>query len=103
MTEEADRMLQALDDALKGLEDAVKDFKCVTCKIPGYLQDEMDELRGKLEKWKKTFSELEEEVQKRIDQARAMYGRKDLYESPYEYLGKADRNIERIDRAREGS
>ncbi|MFH2111639.1 MAG: PKD domain-containing protein [Candidatus Bathyarchaeota archaeon] len=103
MIKEAEGMLNALDDALKSFEDAVKDFKCVTCKIPDYLQEEMDELRKKLEKWKKTFSDLEKEVQKRIDQARAMYGRKDLYESPYEYLHKADRNIERIDRAREGS
>jgi len=103
MKEEAERILQALDDALEGFEDAVKGFKCVTCEIPDYLQGEIDELRGKLEKWKQTFSDLEKEVQKRIDQARAMYGRKDLYESPYEYLGKANKNIERIDRARGGS
>lgn len=103
MIEEAEGMLSALDDALKSFKDAVKDFKCVTCKVPDYLQDEMDELRKKLEKWKKTFSDLEKEVQKRINQARGMYGRKDLYESPYEYLHKAKRNIERIDRARSGS
>ena len=103
MIEEAEAMLNALDDALKSFEDAVKDFKCVTCKVPDYLQEEMDELRKKLEKWKKTFSDLEKEVQKRINQAMGMYGRKDLYESPYEYLHKAARNIERIDRARDGS
>ncbi|HUV34324.1 MAG TPA: PKD domain-containing protein [Candidatus Desulfaltia sp.] len=103
MIKEAEAMLNALDDALKSFEDAVKDFKCVTCKVPDYLQEEMDELRKKLEKWKKTFSDLEKEVQKRINQARGMYGRKDLYESPYEYLHKAARSIERIDRARGGS
>lgn len=102
MAQEADGMLNALDDALKSFEAAVKGFRCVTCPIPDYLQDEMDELRGKLEKWKQTFSDLEKEVQKRLDQAKAMYRRKDLYESPYEYLDKASRNVERIDRAREG-
>jgi hypothetical protein len=101
MREEADGMLKALDDALKNFEDAVAGFVCVTCKIPENIQQEIDELRGKLEKWKQTFDDLEKQVQKRLDQARAMYKRKSLYESPYEYASKADRNIERIDRARE--
>ena len=101
MTEEADGMLKALDDALKNFEDAVAGFKCVTCKIPDNIRQEIDELRGKLEKWKKTFSDLEKEVQKRLDQARALYKRKRVYESPYEYSAKANKNIKRIDRARE--
>lgn len=88
-------MQSSLDKAKQAFEDAVKGFRCVMCDIPEHISEEIDAL----EKWEKTFTKLKEEVEKRLEEAKKLYKDKDLYESPYEYLEKAQYNINRANKA----
>ena len=99
MLEDIQGMQNALDQAKQAFQDAVKDFKCVMCDIPEHIGEEIDALEKNLEKWEKTFDKLKEEVEKRLEEAKELYKDKDLYESPYEYLDKAQSNINRANKA----
>jgi hypothetical protein len=99
MLDDIQGMQNALDEAKQAFEDAVKDFKCVMCDIPEHISEEIDALEKNLEKWEKTFEKLKEEVEKRLEEAKELYKEKDLYESQFEYLDKAQSNINRANRA----
>lgn len=99
LLEDIQGMQNALDEAKQAFEDAVKDFKCVMCDIPEHISEEIDALAKNLEKWEKTFEKLKEEVEKRLEEAKELYKEKDLYESQFEYLDKAQDNINRANRA----
>ena len=68
-------------------------------KIPEHISEEIDELEKNFERWEKTFNKLKEEVEKRLEVAKNLYKDKDLFNSPYEYLDKAQDNINRANRA----
>jgi PKD repeat protein len=99
LLEDIQGMQNTLDQAKQAFEDAVKDFRCVMCDIPEHISEEIDALEKNLEKWEKTFEKLKEEVEKRIEEAKELYKNKELYESPYEYLDKAQDNIDRANKA----
>ncbi len=99
MLEDIQGMLNAINDFLKDFEDAVKGFKCITCQIPEYLQEEIDKLKQDLEKWQKTFQKLQAEIKKRLDQAKILYSKRDVYtKAGYDYLDKANDHIRRINK-----
>jgi PKD repeat protein len=99
LLEDIQGMQNTLDQAKQAFEEAVKDFRCVMCDISEHISEEIDALEKNLEKWEKTFEKLKEEVEKRIEEAKELYKNKELYESPYEYLDKAQDNIDRANKA----
>ena len=80
---EAQNLIDRINDALKDFEDAVADFKCVTCELtPEYIehiQGMINELNGFI----KAFGDLIDQVEQRLNQAVALYNREDVYDSPY--------------------
>ena len=81
--DEAQGLIDRINDALKAFDDAVAGFRCVTCELtPEYLEHingMIDELNGFI----KAFNELIDQVEQRLEQAIGLYNREDVYDSPY--------------------
>ncbi|MBN1683212.1 hypothetical protein JW865_06645, partial [Candidatus Bathyarchaeota archaeon] len=97
--EEMQNMLNDLNKALEDFENAVKDFRCVTCKIPPHISEEIQEIQQKIEQTMKSYGDLIDKVEQRLNQARKIYKRKDVYpKSGHEWLAKSGRWTEQIDK-----
>ena len=80
--DECQELLDALGDAMDDFEKAIEGFRCVTCEIPDNILDEIDTLINEIEGFMKTFGDLIDQVEQRLNQAAALLGRKDVYEGP---------------------
>lgn len=89
-------MLNDLSAAEAAFNEAVKDFRCVTCEIPAELMKEMGDLIRKLNDYMKAFGDMIDQVEQRLNQAIALYNRKDVYDGPFEWVNKSRRHTDAI-------
>jgi len=81
--EDAERLKADIDKALKGFEDSVAGFKCVTCKVDPGIMENINKMQDELDGFIRAFGDMIDQIQQRLSQAAALYSRKDVYDSPY--------------------
>jgi len=79
---ECQELLDALDTAMSDFEKAIEGFRCVTCDIPDNILEDIDKMINEIDGFMKTFGDLIDQVEQRLNQAAALLRRKDVYESP---------------------
>ena len=93
---EAQQLLDALGDAMDDFEKAIEGFKCITCEIPDHILDEIDSMIKEIEGFMKTFGDLIDQVEQRLNQAAALLARRDIYEGPMTWLHAQNNEIPNI-------
>jgi hypothetical protein len=94
--DEAQKLLDDLGKAIDDFENAVAGFRCVDCEIPDNVLDEMDTMIKEIEGFMKTFGDLIDQVEQRLNQAAALLGRKDVYEGTMTWLHAQNNEIPNI-------
>lgn len=94
--DEAQTLIDRINDALKAFDDAVAGFRCVTCELtPEYLEH-INGMIDELNDFIKAFGELIDQVEQRLEQAVALYNREDVYDSPYVRVNVQNNKIPNI-------
>jgi hypothetical protein len=93
---DAEGLKADIDKALKDFEDRVAGFKCVTCKVDPGIMEHIDHLQRELDGFIKAFGDLIDQIQQRLNQAVAMYNRKDVYDSPYVWAHEVNNFVPEI-------
>jgi len=93
---ECQELLDALDTAMSDFEKAIEGFRCVTCDIPDNILDDIDSLINEIDGFMKTFGDLIDQVEQRLNQAAALLGRKDVYDGPMTWLHAQNNEIPNI-------
>jgi len=94
--DECQELLDALGKAMDDFEKAIEGFRCVTCEIPDHNLDEIDAMIKEIEDFMRTFGDLIDQVEQRLNQAAALLGRKDVYEGPMTRLHAQNNEIPNI-------
>ncbi|MCK4703637.1 PKD domain-containing protein, partial [Candidatus Bathyarchaeota archaeon] len=81
--DEAQNLIDRIDDALKDFEDAVAGFICVTCELTPEYIEHIQGMINELNDFIRAFGDLIDQVEQRLNQAVALYNRDDVYDSPY--------------------
>ena len=81
--DEAQDLIDRIEDALKDFEDAVAGFKCVTCELTPEYMEHIQGMINELNDFMRAFGDLIDQVEQRLNQAVALYNREDVYDSPY--------------------
>jgi len=81
--DEAQKLIDRIDDALKDFEDAVAGFRCVTCELTPEYMEHIQGMINELNGFIRAFGDLIDQVEQRLNQAVALYNRDDVYDSPY--------------------
>ena len=81
--DEAQDLIDRIDDALKDFEDAVAGFRCVTCELTPEYTEHIRGMINELNDFIRAFGDLIDQVEQRLNQAVALYNREDVYDSPY--------------------
>lgn len=97
--DEAQRLLDDIDKALKDFEQAVAGFRCIECEIPDHINEEINKLVQEVQGYIKTFNNLIDQVEDRLNQAAALYRRKDVYDSPSTWSHAQNNQVPNIERA----
>ncbi|MCW4011866.1 MAG: PKD domain-containing protein [Candidatus Bathyarchaeota archaeon] len=84
--DEAQQMMDDIGTAIDNFEQAISGFRCVDCDMPDHILDEIDALIKELDGFIKTFGDLIDQIEQRLNQAVALYKRKDVYDSPMTWL-----------------
>ena len=92
-------MLDDIDKALNDFEQAVAGFRCIECEIPDHINEEINKLVQELQDYIKTFSNLIDEVEDRLNQAAALYKRKDVYDNPSTWSHAQNNQVPNIERS----
>jgi PKD repeat protein len=91
--DDAQKLIDGLEQALQAFENAVSGFRCVTCEItPEYskhIQDMINSLNG----WMRAFGDMIDQITQRLNQAIAMWDLDNAYEDPYQRVGFQNRQI----------
>jgi PKD repeat protein len=91
--DDAQKLIDGIEQALQAFENAVSGFRCVTCEItPEYskhIQDMINSLNG----WMRAFGDMIDQITQRLNQAIAMWGLDNAYEDPYQRVGFQNRQI----------
>ncbi len=93
---EAQQLLDALSKAMDDFENAIEGFRCVDCEIPDHILDEIDSMIKELNDFMKTFGDLIDQVEQRLEQAAVLLARKDVYEGPMTWLHAQNNEIPNI-------
>jgi DNA repair exonuclease SbcCD ATPase subunit len=96
--EDAERLKADIDKALKDFEDRVAGFKCIKCKVDPGLMERINQMQRELDDFIKAFGDMIDQIQQRLSQAAALYGRKDVYDSPYEWASGANNLVPDIEK-----
>ena len=96
---ECQDLLDALDTAMNDFEKAIEGFRCVTCEIPDNILEDIDSMIKGIEDFMKTFGDLIDQVEQRLNQAAALLGRKDVYEGPMTWLHAQNNEIPNIQKS----
>jgi len=97
--EDMQEILGSVDDAVEDFEEAVAGFRSVECEMPENILEEMDRLRRDLDGLIGAFGDLVDQVEHRLNQARSLYDRRDLYPpSGYGWVQRSREHSEHIDR-----
>ena len=97
--DEMQKMLNDLNKAMQDFENAVKGFRCTTCKMPPEVAEEIQKMQQKINDIMKAYGDLIDKVEQRLKQARKIYNRKDVYPaSGHEWMANSPRWSEQIDR-----
>jgi len=68
----------------------------VDCEIPDHILDEIDSMIKELNDFMKTFGDLIDQVEQRLEQAAVLLARKDVYEGPMTWLHAQNNEIPNI-------
>jgi DNA repair ATPase RecN len=81
--EDAERLKADIEKALQDFENSVAGFKCVECKVDPGIMEHINQMLNELDGFIKAFGDMIDQIQQRLNQAAALYRRKDVYDSPY--------------------
>jgi len=101
--DEAQGLIDRIDDALKDFEDAVAGFVCVTCDLTPEYMEHIQGMINELNDFMKAFGDLIDQVEQRLNQAVALYNRDDVYDSPYVRTNVQNNKIPNIKKSLERS
>ena len=96
-------LIDAINKALQGFETAVAGFRCVDCTIDGPYSEHIQNMINKLNSWMRAFGDMIDEVERRLEQAIAMFNLGNAYEDPYSRVGFQNRQIPDIRKALKNS
>ena len=97
--DEAQNLIDRINDALKAFEDAVAGFRCVTCELTPEYMEHINGMIDELNDFIKAFNELIDQVEQRLEQAIALYNRKDVYDSPYVRVNVQNNKVPNIQKS----
>ena len=97
--DEAQGLLDDIDKALNDFEQAVAGFRCIECEIPDHINEEINKLVQEVQDYIKTFNNLIDEVEDRLNQAAALYKRKDVYDNPSTWSHAQNNQVPNIERS----
>jgi len=97
--DEAQDLIDRINDALKAFEDAVAGFKCVTCELTPEYMEHINGMIDELNDFIKSFNELIDQVEQRLEQAIELYNREDVYDSPYVRVNVQNNKIPNIQKS----
>jgi PKD repeat protein len=97
--DEAQGLIDRINDALKAFDDAVAGFKCVTCELTPEYMEHINGMIDELNDFIKSFNELIDQVEQRLEQAIALYNREDVYDSPYVRVNVQNNKVPNIQRS----
>ena len=101
--DEAQKLIDRINDALKDFEDAVAGFRCVTCELTPEYMEHIQGMINELNDFIKAFGDLIDQVEQRLNQAVALYNRDDVYDSPYVRVNVQNNKIPNIKKSLERS
>jgi hypothetical protein len=91
--DDAQGLIDDIDNALQAFEDAVADFKCVDCSIDGPYSEHIQNMINELNGWIKAFGDMIDQITQRLNMAIAMYKLEKAYDDPYSRVGFQNRQI----------
>jgi len=97
--DEAQDLINRINDALKAFEDAVAGFKCVTCELTPEYMKHINGMIDELNDFIKSFNELIDQVEQRLEQAIELYNREDVYDSPYVRVNVQNNKVPNIQKS----
>lgn len=97
--DEAQNLIDRIDDALKDFEDAVAGFICVTCELTPEYIEHIQGMINELNDFIRAFGDLIDQVEQRLNQAVALYNRDDVYDSPYVRVNVQNNKIPNIQKS----
>lgn len=97
--DEAQGLLDDIDKALNDFKQAVAGFRCIECEIPDHINEDINKIVQEVEGYIKTFNNLIDEVEDRLNQAAALYKRKDVYDNPSTWSHAQNNQVPNIGRA----
>jgi len=97
--DEAQDLIDRIDDALKDFEDAVAGFRCVTCELTPEYMKHIQGMINELNDFIRAFGDLIDQVEQRLNQAVALYNRDDVYDSPYVRVNVQNNKIPNIQKS----
>ena len=100
---EAQDLIDRINDALKDFEDAVAGFKCVTCELTPEYMEHIQGMINELNDFIKAFGDLIDQVEQRLNQAIDLYNRDDVYDSPYVKANVQNNKVPNIESSLERS
>jgi len=101
--DEAQDLIDRINDALKAFEDAVAGFRCVTCELTPEYMEHIQGMINELNDFIKAFGDLIDQVEQRLNQAIALYNRDDVYDSPYVRANVQNNKVPNIEKSLERS
>ncbi len=97
--DEAQGLIDRINDALKAFDDAVAGFRCVTCELTPEYMEHINGMIDELNDFIKSFNELIDQVEQRLEQAIELYNREDVYDSPYVRVNVQNNKVPNIQRS----
>lgn len=91
--DDAQALIDDIDNALQAFEDAVANFKCVDCSIDGPYSEHIQNMINELNGWIRAFGDMIDQITQRLNMAIAMYKLDNAYEDPYSRGGFQNRQI----------
>ncbi len=97
--DEAQDLIDRINDALKAFEDAVAGFRCITCELTPEYMEHIQGMINELNDFIRAFGDLIDQVQQRLQQAIDLYNREDVYDSPYVRVNVQNNKIPNIQKS----
>ena len=97
--DDAQALIDDINEAVQAFEDAVANFRCVDCSIDGPYSEHIRDMINELNEWMRAFGDMIDQITQRLNQAIAMYRLRNAYEGPYSRVAFQNRQIPDIQRA----
>ncbi len=91
--EDMQALLDEIDKQLEAFEKAVAGLRCIKCEVPKDVVENIAKLRENLNRYMKSFTDLIQEVERRLTQALKLFKRKDVYPRPGFHWMKRSREL----------